>query len=630
MTRFFTRTRLLVLVGVGAVALAAAGYYLTRGGKAVPEAKALRAFVRRPPPVPVVFTSRTEPASFEAAAPEAEGYRYPGTIPWTATEGRLRLLDIDGKVYELTWSRALPDGGTLIDVMSPSVSIDGTRVLFAGRRAPPDAGRWRVYEVGVDGSGLRQLTGGADDPGCVETPPLRFGADGAELAADERKRLDYDDVDPAEMGDGAFVFASSRLPDLGRDHTRRATQLWKVFPGDPIPRPFTANRNNDRWPSVMPNQAVLFSLWARNREVVSADRTELRPWSAGGEFATAPTDRWTAARLLTNGDLFGYAVKIAEPVWRPRLLFTSSVAFMSPAGPGWMRVGRAPNGHLRVSPSSLQSGTELPMQSADGLRWGPDRDADGRRLSAATPSPCPGPAILLAGAPGEPGEAAPPPERYGVYFLPDGDDVPQLLFDDPKLVDAEPVAVYHRDVSAFIHDDKFAKTAHEFRPFALADGRVYNGPAAFLDNPMIKNSTVSGMPSQFTDAGEGPLFPPPQGVKSVVVYAAHRDRFDDPTAPRVPGRWEKLVVIPLDAGGLLRGWVPSSPTAPTVLAGLDAEGKVFRWQSEAKDRQGRAGTYYALAGDHYSGRTANGYVFCQGCHTGHTFQHRDDLFEKAK
>lgn len=152
----------------------------------------------------------------------------------------------------------------------------------------------------------------------------------------------------------------------------------------------------------------------------------------------------------------------------------------------------------------------------------------------------------------------------------------------------------------------------------------------FVDNPMIKNTTTANIPSQATNTGERLLFPPPQGITSVVFYAAHRDRFDDPVRSRVPGAWEKLLVVPLDHNSQLRTWVPATPMAPTVLAGLDADGKVFRWESEAKDRRGRRGTYYAIAGDHYSGRPANGYAFCQGCHTGHTFQDRSDVYEKEK
>ncbi|MBO0698977.1 MAG: hypothetical protein J2P46_11330, partial [Zavarzinella sp.] len=216
-------------------------------GMGVPEARDLRPFVHSRPAVPVVFTSRSEPASFQAAAPIAEGFTYPGTVPWAAAEGRLRLLDTDGQVYELTWGRELPDGGTLIDVMSPSVSLDGKRVLFAGRKAPPDPGRWRIYEVGVDGRGLRQLTGGPDDAGCILLPPMRYVADGSVLPPDDRKRLDYDDVDPIDQG-LSIIFASSRLPDLGRDHSRRATQIWVWPNGKAEPRPLSANRNNDRWP----------------------------------------------------------------------------------------------------------------------------------------------------------------------------------------------------------------------------------------------------------------------------------------------------------------------------------------------------------------------------------------------
>ncbi len=126
----------------------------------------LRAYVHALPPVPVVFTSRSGPASLRAAAPSGEGYIYPGQGLWQEREGRLRLLTPRGTVHELTWGKPLPDGGTLIDVMSPSISLDGRKILFAGRKAPPDHGRFRLYEVNLDGSGLRQLTGG---PSCPST-----------------------------------------------------------------------------------------------------------------------------------------------------------------------------------------------------------------------------------------------------------------------------------------------------------------------------------------------------------------------------------------------------------------------------------------------------------------------------
>src|SRR5439155_17090918 len=110
-------------------------------------------------------------------------------------------------------------------------------------------------------------------------------------------------------GGGGLIFASSRLPDLGRDHTRRATQIWYRPAGAAAPRPLSANRNNDRWPFLAAGKAVLFSLWSRNRESVTEDLTDIRPVSAGTVYATRPTDNWMAARVYPDGSQFGYAVK---------------------------------------------------------------------------------------------------------------------------------------------------------------------------------------------------------------------------------------------------------------------------------------------------------------------------------
>ncbi|HEX4606746.1 MAG TPA: hypothetical protein VH092_00940, partial [Urbifossiella sp.] len=369
------------------VAAGGAAVYLLVFARAVPEARELRSFVHSHPRVPVVFTSRTEPASFQAAAPEGEGFTYPGTIPWAAAEGRLRLLDADGKVYELTWGRELPDGGTLVDVMSPSVSLDGTRVLFAGRKAAPDPGRWRIYEVGVDGRNLRPRTGGPDDPGCVELPPMRYAADGSALPPDERKRVDYDDVDPTDRGEG-FVFASSRLPDFGRDHARRATQLWAWNAGEPRPWSLTANRNNDRWPFLtFAERLVVFSLWSRNREAVTEDASDIRPVGTAGTYATSATDLWVGSRVNLGGTQFGFVVKIPDPVWRPRPLFNGRVAFMTahPAGGGRLRLAQADWGYLRVAPSALAAGGRLPDQVGGTLQYAPDRDDQDREMTAGCP-----------------------------------------------------------------------------------------------------------------------------------------------------------------------------------------------------------------------------------------------------
>jgi hypothetical protein len=603
------------LTAAGVFAAAGVVGYRLYFAYAVAEATELRPFVQTRPPVPVVFTSRTGTQSFEAAAPEADGFTFPGTIPWAAAEGRLRLLTPAGRVYELTWGRPLPDGGSLVDVMSPSVSLDGGRILFAGRRGAPDPGRWRLYQVNADGSDLRPLTGGPDDPGCVAPPPLRFAADGSRLPDGDRRRLDYDDVDPADGGEGDVLFASSRIPDLGRDHSRRATQIWRRT-ADGRYQPVSANRNNDRWPVLATGDWILWSLWGRNRESVAADGAEVRPVTEGGGYATEPADNWMAARVSADGIHFGYVVKAAEPVWRPRPLFNGRIAFMTPdPAAGRLRLVQAANGYIRSAPSSLAGGGTPPSAPA-GLVFGPSRDAAGRPLTAGCPSPCPPGHVLFAAGPadGSPG-------GIGVWRSPDewnADPASDVLFDDPALVDAEPVAVYPRAVDPTQRHPQSSPIS-ENHTLPLVSGRTARGAFGILEAHFLNVPDEHPNPDDRTDAGTGPVFTHPTGVRAVAVYGAHRDRFDHPDRPRVPGGWEKLLVVPLDHMEQVKTLVPADPLMPTVLAGLGADGKVFRWSSPAKDSTGRSADFYAYAGDHYSGMRPNGYVFCNGCHAGHTF-----------
>lgn len=629
------RSRSLLLV-LGVVALAGiAGWQLLPAGKqsisSLVPARDLGAFAHAKPSVPVVFTSRSNPASFEAAAPEAEGFVFPGTIPWAASEGRLRLLDVTGEVYELTWGRALPNGGTLVDVMSPSVSLDGARVLFAGRQAPPDPGRWRIYEVELKSGALRQLTGVPSDPGCSFVPPMRYSVDGTMLTREERCRLDYDDVDPADLGGNSFVFASSRIPDLGRDHSRRATQIWVWPDGAAAPRALTANRNNDRWPVLTLPGKVVFSSWSRNREAVTKDLRDIEPVAPGKAYATAPTDNWLSLELAPNGAHLGYAVKSQEPVWRPRPLFNGRLAFMtrSPSEPGRYRLAQADWGFIQSAPSSLATGMHWPKAGTAELLLSPGIDRENRPLSAGCPSPVPGNRIAFAGSLLSSG-----PGGHGIYSIPDDwsaeGALPDLLFDDPQFEDSEPVAVYARTINP---SQLQAPEAGKVMPPAiqLADGKTYAGPAGYIENMAVKQAIREPIPwseGSRVHALNNPLVSPPTNIKSIVVYAAYRDRFDDLEKPRIPGDWKRLVEMPIEGDdGMLVNWVPHDPMMTTVLAGFDENGKVAKWTSNSKTMGDR--TFFAYAGDHYSQVRANGYHYCNGCHAGHTFSGAD-IREKAK
>jgi hypothetical protein len=450
----------------------------------------------------------------------------------------------------------------------------------------------------------------------------------------ERRATDYDDVDPVELNfaDHRIVFVSSRTPDLGRDHARRSTTLW-VRHADGRTEPASANRNNDRWPFLMTSGYLGFSLWSRNREAITADRTDVRPLGPNETGSSAPADGWLGAFTQMPGGHFGMLVKPAVPVWRVRPLFANRLTFMTtfaepPGEHPPLTVVQALPGTIARSPSARPAGHPLPRSKDAALRRGPDRDAAGRPLWLATPSPCPPSNVLLAAAPVAGGATKPEPGAYGLYLArddwPEGDapadpaaiDL-RLMFDDPDLVDAEPVAVYERAFKATDRvDPPPAKMIQPDVP--LLTGGTYSGPTGHVFSTGLDLTTpMADLPGQRTDAGDGPIFdgPPPGAVDHLRIYAARRDRFDDPVRPRVAGEFELILKAPVKKGatGLL---VPTD--APTVLAGFDRDGRVVQWQTKAKDAGGRSATFYAYAGDHYSLTRMGGRHFCVGCHPGHS------------
>ena len=583
-----------------------------------------------PPPVPLVFTSRSNSNAMSAPSIESAGLIWPGTVSWQSSDGRLRLLSTSGQVYELTWGRLLSDGSTIIDVLSPSVSIDGKRVLFSGRTGHPSSGRWRIFEVNIDGSGLRQLTGLSSDSGCVSMPPMRRYADGSAIDHVTRCAVDYDDLDPVDVGDGSFVFVSSRIPDLGRDHSKRSTQIWIWHAGASNPQSLSANRNNDRWPYYLPGGNIIYSLWSRSREAVTEDLTGLTPVSPGGTYLTqALDDRWMGARVSTNGAQFSYAVKTEEPVWRARPLFNGRLVFMTKqiSNPKVFCLAQADWGTITSAPSSQHAGQPFVLDGGSSIIWGPAIGSDGQELSAGCPSPCPGNKVVFSGSPVN-GSA----NSSAIYIVSDEwgvDQVPRTVFDDPEMFDSEPVAVYARNVesTSILPEPPIAHLARQPKRLTMADKSQYEGPSGYIENLAVNDAIRAPIPWQSSilpsgrrrDPRQDPLIPPPGIVSGIAVYADHRDRFDDKINSRIRGDWVKQMVLPVQAGGEFQAWVPSDINAPTRIVGIDQFGKISQSSGTILGANQQPGVYYAVAGDHHTFIRSNGYHYCNGCHTGHTF-----------
>jgi len=127
-----------------------------------------------------------------------------------------------GKVTQLTHFK---DGY----VADCEVSWNGKKIIFAHRGGDNDPW-WHIYEIGADGSGLRQLTDGP-----------------------------YHDVQPAYMGDGRIIFSSSRIGVRDEYHGYPATGLTVMNSDGTDIHCIGFNLGRDNEPAVMPDGLIVFS-----------------------------------------------------------------------------------------------------------------------------------------------------------------------------------------------------------------------------------------------------------------------------------------------------------------------------------------------------------------------------------
>jgi hypothetical protein len=194
---------------------------------------------------PIVFVSR-QPVRGEDGAPE------PGAIPGIGPRdrtarvgGRLLRREPDGAL------RVLAGPPAWFDVADPCVSWDGARILFAGLVHRDSS--WRIWEIGADGAGLRQVTR------SDRAISLRqFGPAAARFTR-------YDDIDPCWLPDGRIAFASTRYPMVSQLGEYLATNLFAVGPDDAHPRRITTERDGAEEPAVDPiTGRLLYARWLIN------------------------------------------------------------------------------------------------------------------------------------------------------------------------------------------------------------------------------------------------------------------------------------------------------------------------------------------------------------------------------
>ena len=119
-----------------------------------------------------------------------------------------------------------PQGG----VRDPVVSYDADKILFSYR--PGSSEHYHLYEIGVDGSGLHQLTDGP-----------------------------FDDIEPCYLPDGDIVFVSSRCKRWVNCWVTQVAVLHRCDADGQHIRAISANLEQDNTPWVLPDGRILYQRW---------------------------------------------------------------------------------------------------------------------------------------------------------------------------------------------------------------------------------------------------------------------------------------------------------------------------------------------------------------------------------
>lgn len=143
-----------------------------------------------------------------------------------------------------------PRGG----VRDPQVHYDGQKILFSYRKGGTES--YHLYEIAIDGTGLRQLTDGP-----------------------------YDDIEPTYLPDGSIVFVSTRCKRWVNCWLTQVAVLHRCDADGGNVRAISSNNEQDNTPWPMPDGRLLYTRW----EYVDRSQVDYHHLWAGNPDGTAQT-----------------------------------------------------------------------------------------------------------------------------------------------------------------------------------------------------------------------------------------------------------------------------------------------------------------------------------------------------
>jgi len=339
-----------------------------------------------------------------------------------------------------------PDGSTKVlsevfhSACDPAVSFDGTRLLFAGKRAPADS--WDIYEITLADSSVRRIT---RDLGDCRGPGYQgslYTLRPVGVPSEPEYHL-------------TFVASTGAMNESGDS---AATSLYSCkFDGTAVRR-LTFNLSSDLDSCILPDGRLVFASWRQSRLDLGS----------GGYIGLFGIN-------IDGSDYAGFTTGQGKRIQRmPCVTTRGLVVFVEADEVGWDGAGSLASVTLRRPLHSYRTLTSTDQ----GLFHSPSPLPDGRLLVSRR-SPRRGAPLRAGGA-----------DTYEVcVFDPDRGQI-ALVFDDPQWHDVQAKAIYARP------EPDGRSTAVPEEPGASArTGRLYclNVYASDLKPSWLPPGSVKGL-----------------------------------------------------------------------------------------------------------------------------------------
>jgi hypothetical protein len=163
----------------------------------------------------------------------SDGHYYANFGHWALNPAEMMYGPDGGQLCKLNLRTG--ELGVLLDdakgsVRDPQVHYDGRKILFSYR--PGGMKYFHLYEIGADGTGLRQLTDGP-----------------------------FDDIEPSYLPDGDIVFPSSRCKRFVACWYTPVATLHRMDPDGGHIRSLSSNIVHENTPAVLGDGRVMYTRW---------------------------------------------------------------------------------------------------------------------------------------------------------------------------------------------------------------------------------------------------------------------------------------------------------------------------------------------------------------------------------